>query len=121
MIKYMKFASMPVRDQDLAIEFYCGKLGFVVATDQKFDEKQRWIELRLPGAETRLVLFTPDGHESRIGTFTALSFVADDVVKTYKELSAKGVTFAGPPQVAEWGTAVICKDPDGNSFVIGSK
>ncbi len=121
MIKSLKFATIPVRDQDRAIDFYCGKLGFVVATDQKFDETQRWIELRIPGADTRIVLFTAIGQADRIGTFTGLSFVADNVVKTYEELLAKGVAFAAPPQVAEWGTSLICSDPDGNQFVIGSK
>src|SRR5438876_4826962 len=32
------------------------KLGFTIITDQPFDEKQRWIELRIPKAETRVVL-----------------------------------------------------------------
>src|SRR5215213_7479870 len=121
MIKGIKFASIPVTDQDRALAFYTEKLGFTVFTDQPFDEKQRWIELRIPGAETHLVLFTADGHEDRIGTFQNLSFTTDDVVKTYTQLSERGVEFAGPPKTAEWGSFVIFKDPDGNAFVLGSK
>jgi catechol 2,3-dioxygenase-like lactoylglutathione lyase family enzyme len=121
MIKGIKFASIPVRDQDAALRFYTEKLGFVVVTDQQFDDKQRWIELRIPGAETRVTLFTPAGHEDRIGTFSGVSFVADDVQRTYDELSARGVEFTGPPKKADWGTAALFKDVDGNTFVLSSR
>ncbi|MFL5575155.1 MAG: VOC family protein [Gemmatimonadaceae bacterium] len=120
MIKGIKFASVPVRDQDRALAFYTGSLGFQLATDQPLDDTQRWIELRIPGADTRLVLFTPSGHEDRIGGFQNVTFRADDVEKTYEELSARGVEFTGPPRRAEWGTAAIFRDPDGNSFVLSS-
>lgn len=43
------------------------KLGFRVVTDQPLGE-QRWIELRIPGADTRVVLYTPPGREDRVGT-----------------------------------------------------
>ncbi len=121
MIKGIKFASVPVRDQDRAIGFYTEKLGFVLATDQPFDDKQRWIEMRIPGAATRVVLFTPDGWEERIGGFTNITFVADDVQRTYDELSAKGVEFPMPPKTEHWGTAAIFKDADGNQFVLSSR
>ena len=120
-IKAIKFASIPVRDQDAALAFYTEKLGFQVATDQPFDDTQRWIELRIPGADTGIVLFTPDGHEDRIGTFQSISFWTNNVQKTYDELTSRGVEFVGPPQTADWGTAAIFKDPDGNQFVLGSK
>ena len=121
MIKGIKFVGIPVRDQDRALVFYTKKLGFSITTDQPFNDTQRWIELRIPGADTGVVLFTPEGHEDRIGTFQSISFVAKDVQKTYDELSARGVEFVGPPQVADWGSSATFKDPDGNQFVLGSK
>ena len=121
MIRGVKFASIPVADQDRALEFYRDKLGFVIATDQPFNDKQRWVELRIPGSDTRVVLFTPPGHEDRVGTFSNITFVADNVERTYEELSERGVTFTGPPKAAAWGTAVLFQDPDGNTFVISSK
>ena len=45
MIKGIKFASIPVRNQDASLEFYTTKLGFKVITDAPFDGTQRWIEL----------------------------------------------------------------------------
>lgn len=121
MIKGIKFASVPVRDQDRALGFYTGSLGFRVVTDQPFDDGQRWIELGIPGAETRLVLFTPDGHEDRIGTQSNVTFMADDVEQTYEELTARGVEFEGPPESMPWGTYAIFADPDGNRFVLSSR
>jgi predicted enzyme related to lactoylglutathione lyase len=120
MIKAVKFVSIPVKDQDAAVNFYTQKLGFRIATDQPFG-KQRWIELSIPGAETKLVLFTMEGDEKRIGTQMNMAFVCHDLQKTYEEYKARGVEFLAPPKQEPWGTFVIFKDPDGNQFVIGTK
>ena len=121
MIRGIKFASIPVRNQDAALEFYTSKLGFRVLTDQFFNDKQRWIELGIPGADADVVLFTPDGHEDRIGTFQPVTFWCDDVFATAKILKEKGVEFAMDPKTEHWGSAAIFKDPDGNQFVLSSK
>jgi len=121
MIKAVKFASIPVKDQNQALDFYTRRLGFQILTDQPFDGAQRWIELSIPGAETRVVLFTPPGHETRIGTFSNITFVSDNVEKTYEELSSRGVVFDQPPKKEHWGTSAIFKDLDGNVFVLSSK
>ena len=97
MIKQIKFVSIPVADQNRALDFYTDKLGFTIITDQPFDEKQRWIELRVPKAETRVVLFTPNGDEKRIDSFMNMSYACDDIDKTYAELKKRGVEFEGPP------------------------
>lgn len=119
MLKRLKFAGIAVKDQDKALAFWTKKIGLQVATDQPMGPGQRWIELKIPGAQTGLVLFTPPGMEDRIGTFHNLSFAVDDVEKTYQELVAKGVEFLQPPKKESWGTSAIFKDPDGNSFVMG--
>jgi predicted enzyme related to lactoylglutathione lyase len=121
MIKAIKFTSIPVSDQNRALDFYTKKLGFQIVTDQPFDGSQRWIELSIPGAKTGLTLFTPKGHEDRVGSFTGISFECDDVQKTYEDLVAKGVEFAMPPKTEQWGTSAILKDVDGNQFVLSSR
>jgi len=120
MINQIKFVSIPVADQNRALDFYTDKLGFTIITDQPFDEKQRWIELRIPKAETRVVLFTAEGEEKRIGTFMNMSYACDDIVNTYETLKARGVEFEGAPEKQPWGTYAIFKDSEGNRFVIGS-
>jgi catechol 2,3-dioxygenase-like lactoylglutathione lyase family enzyme len=121
MIKGVKFISIPVTDQERALAFYTEKLGFRIMTDKPFDDKQRWIELSVPGSETMVVLFTPPGHENRIGGFSPATFYCDNAQRTYDELTARGVEFDGPPQKQPWGTFLKFKDPDGNQFVLSSK
>lgn len=121
MIKGIKFTAVPTADQDRALRFWTDQMGFVVHTDQPFNEQQRWIELRIKGADTHLVLFTTENDKSRIGQFQSISFFCDSVEKTYEELVAKGVTFRGPPKKEDWGTSAIFSDPDGNSYVLSSR
>ena len=120
MITHVKLVSLAVCDQDRALDFFTEKLGFSILTDQPFDAKQRWIELRPPKAETRVVLFTPEGHEDRVGTFSNVVFSCDDIDKTYTELKSRGVEFLGEPQKQPWGTYALFKDPDGNTFCLSS-
>jgi predicted enzyme related to lactoylglutathione lyase len=121
MITHVKFVGIPVTDQSRALKFYTEQLGFAVATDQPFDDKQRWIELRIAHSQTGVVLFTPEGHESRIGTFFNGSFACDDVGATYRQLLQRGVEFTAEPQEQPWGTFATFQDPDGNQFVLGSR
>ena len=120
MIKGIKFVSIAVRDQDRALEFYTQKLGMRIITDSPFDGTQRWIELGLPRAETKLVLFTAPGQEQMIGGFMNVTFVADDVEATTKELKARGVEFTREPETEDWGTSACFKDQDGNVFVLST-
>ena len=120
MIKRIKFASIPVTDQDRALEFYTKGLGFRVISDSPFDDRQRWIELGIPRAETRLVLFTAPGQESLIGGFMNVTFAAQDVEATVEELKARGVKFVQEAKKADWGTSAIFEDPDGNQFLLAT-
>jgi len=120
MIKQLKFAGVPTRDQDAAIAFWTEKLGFRVVTDQPMGPGQRWIELAIPGAQTRITLFTPPGQEHLVGGFFNGSFACDDVDHTYRQMCERGVEFVQPPRQEAWGTSALFKDPDGNTFVLSS-
>jgi predicted enzyme related to lactoylglutathione lyase len=121
MITHVKFVSIPTRDQDSALAFWTQKVGFRVMSDQPFSESQRWIELAIGSSDTRFVLFTPEGHEDRVGSFFNGSLACDDVEATYRELSERGVEFVSPPEKQPWGTFAMFKDPDGNRFVLSSR
>ena len=120
MIKGVKFASIPVSNQDRALAFYTEILGFRLLTDQPFSEEQRWIELGISGADTRVVLFK-FGESLQPGSQMNITFWADDVAATARELKSKGVQFIMEPKREEWGTAAAFKDVDGNTFVLSSK
>ena len=117
-----------LRDSDLVEALQLGVNGFMlkdgaaallVTCLNQVRNGQRWIELRIPGAQTGLALFTPPGEEHRIGTFHSISFACDDVVKTHAALVERGVEFVQPPVKESWGTSAVFRDPDGNSFVLG--
>ena len=121
MITHVKFVSVPTGDQDRALKFWTSQVGFTLVTDQPFNDKQRWIELSVGDSATRLVLFTPDGQEERIGSFFNGALACDDVEATHRQLSERGVEFDSPPQKQPWGTFATFRDPDGNQFVLSSR
>jgi len=43
MVRGIKFVGIPVRNQDISLEFYTEALGLKVVTDQPFTDKQRWL------------------------------------------------------------------------------
>ncbi|HEX8641836.1 MAG TPA: VOC family protein [Allosphingosinicella sp.] len=121
MITHVKFVSVPTRDQDRALRFWTEQVGMTLMTDQPFSDEQRWIELAVGSSDTRLVLFTPDGQQDRIGSFFNGALACDDVEATHRQLSERGVEFDGPPQKQPWGSFATFRDPDGNRFVMSSR
>jgi len=120
-IKAIKFVGVPVSDQQRALDFYTKTLGFRVITDQPFDDKQRWIELRVGSSETRIVLFQFGEQGLQPGMPFNGALACDNVEQTYQEMVAKGVEFKTPPQKQPWGMFAIFSDPDGNQFVLSSR
>jgi catechol 2,3-dioxygenase-like lactoylglutathione lyase family enzyme len=111
------------RDQDAAKRFWTDTMGFELVRDEPMGPEggPRWIEVRPPAQDVKLVLYTPDGQEDRIGTFSNVLFEVDDVNALYEELTGKGVVFAGPPEKAPWGRWwAQFQDPDGNSYGLGA-
>ena len=83
-----------VRNLEVSHRFWTEIMGFVIATDRPVGER-RWIELTTPGAQTGILLFTPERHEERIGTFFNGSFGCDNVLYEYDRLSARGGNLPG--------------------------
>ncbi len=109
-----------VTDQRRALDFFRDALGCEVIADQAMgpdEEGPRWVEVRVPGDDTILILFTPEGQEDRIGTFSNVMFHCDDMQATYEELTLRGVEFPDPPTMAPWGKWwATMADPDGNTY-----
>ena len=123
MITGVRSAGIYVGDQDRAKRFWSETLGFEVLQDTPMGAEgaPRWIEVAPPDRSTILVLFTPDGQQDRVGTFSNLIFHCDDIHATYEDLTGKGVEFADPPRQEFWGWWAVFKDPDGNSYGLGLK
>ena len=120
MISHVKFVSIPTRDQDRALKFWTECAGFRVLTDQPFDEKQRWIELRVGSSETRIVLFQFGAQGLQPGMPFNGALACDNVEATHRQLSQRGVEFVQGPTAQPWGTFAKFKDPEGNLFVLSS-
>ena len=118
MIRQIKLIGIPVADQQRALDFYTSKLDFYIITDQPMGAGQRWIELGIKGAQTGIVLFTPEGHEDRIGTFLNSSWAVGNIDETYKQLLERGVEREGPPEKQPWGSFIKIKDSEGNTILL---
>jgi len=121
MITHVKLVSIAVTDQEKSLEFYTEKLGFKLTVDEAFDKNSRWLELKPPGGQTRVVLLKAKPGDARIGSLTNIVFTSDDIEKTYFDLKVKGVQFKEPPNKQSWGMFTQFTDPDGNVFVLASQ
>jgi uncharacterized glyoxalase superfamily protein PhnB len=123
MLTQVRSVGIYVSDQQRALDFYTQVLGCWVVADEPMGEGPdalRWIEVKLPNDDVKLILFTPEGQEDRVGTFSNLIFHCDDMQRTYEELSARGVEFQTPPEQAPWGRWwAVFRDPDGNQYGLG--
>jgi lactoylglutathione lyase len=121
MIDAVAFVSINVEDQDRAKKFYTEKLGFELMLDVPMGDVggPRWIEVRPPGARTRVVLFhDPEGT----GSMGGCVFDTDDINATAADLKSKGVEILEEPRLAEWGTWwARFRDSEGNEFGFGQQ
>jgi catechol 2,3-dioxygenase-like lactoylglutathione lyase family enzyme len=104
---------LPVDDQDEALEFYVGTLGFETVLDGSFGEGQRWIEVAPPGAVTTIAL-VPRGASAGI----EISFATEDAEADHAALAANGVET--DEELIRMGEGVppmfTFRDHDGNRF-----
>jgi catechol 2,3-dioxygenase-like lactoylglutathione lyase family enzyme len=98
-------------DQDRAIDFYVGKLGFEKRLDVPFGQGERWVEVGLAGAATTIAL-PPHG-----GDGVEVSFNTPDAEVLHAELTARGVDC---DEVLRFGGTVppmfLFRDLDGKQF-----
>lgn len=120
--------SVLVDDQAKALEFYTGKLGFVLRQDVPMGE-HRWLTVVSPkepdGVE---LLLEPDGHPAAKPFKEALvadgipftSFAVDDVHAEHERLVAAGVRFVQDPTDMGPVTMAVLDDTCGNLIAIAS-
>jgi len=118
--------SVLVDDQDKALDFYAGKLGFVKKHDVPMGE-HRWLTLVSPedpdGVE---LLLEPDTHPAAKPFKAALmadgipvnSFAVADVRAEFDRLSALGVKFVQEPVEMGPVTTAVLDDTCGNLLQI---
>jgi len=120
-----------VADQDMALDFYVGKLGLEVSSDQDLGF-MRWLTVRVPGQPGRDILLERPGPPAmdeatarqvrelvaKGASGFAVGFTTSDCRKTYQALLAKGVEFTQEPVEQPYGIDVGLRDPFGNHIRI---
>ena len=114
---------VPVDDQERAKAFWVEQMGFEITSDETFGD-ERWIEVSPPGQSLVLVLSRREPHETRRGApehlpHSNIFFTCEDVEKTYKELSERGVKFAVRPEKQHFGWWSMFEDQEGTRYALG--
>ena len=112
--------AIPATDQDRALEFYVGTLGFELRSDETIaDGTMRWTEVAPRGGSTALAIAPPmEGGSTAVDTGIVIS--TSDIEADHAALSAAGVDV--DPEIARWGKPVPpmfrLRDAAGNSLTI---
>ena len=131
----MNHVSIFVLNQESAYEFYVNKLGFKVHTDAPMGPGMRWLTVCPPEQPDLQITLMPiedgmmfkDGTAKEMqelvkkGTFGFGVFECNDLLATYEELKAKGVTFKKQPTKEFYGFEALFIDDSGNWFSLGEK
>ena len=131
MFKNISIHTVMVLDQNEALDFYVGKLGFEVKDDVDMGF-MRWLTIALPGDPDRQILLEvpgPPAHSEEVAATVrdlvtkgalgaAAMLTTDDCRKTYEELSALGVEFTEEPTEQPYGIDCALRDPFGNHIRI---
>lgn len=112
--------AVPAADQDRALEFYVGTLGFELRSDETFaDGKMRWIEVAPAGASTAIAI-APPMEDGPTAVDTGIVISTKDIEADHAALRAAGVDV--DEEIARWGDPVPpmfrLRDPGGNSLTI---
>ena len=118
----IKLTTIYVDDQEKALAFYTGKLGFTKKAD--FTQgPYRWLTVASAedpdGAELQLALNNDPVAKAYQEAIKgrgerAVMFNTDDVQGDYDRLCAQGVKFTAPPAKEQWGSQAILDDTCGN-------
>jgi len=118
-IREIHIVSLLVNDQQQALEFWRGKVGFEVREDEPFMPPLRWLTVGPPSGQTSFVLWpigAPGTQGKKPAGFTGVSLTSDDLQADYERMSAQGVVFDRPPREQPYGLEAGFADPDGNLF-----
>ena len=121
-------ASVYVRDQDEALQFYVEKLGFSIHTDARNGD-YRWLTVQHPDQPSfQLGLFAPrppavDETTAQTlreivakGAMPPLVFVVDDCRAAYETMRDRGVEFTQEPIERYGNVDASFRDPSGNGW-----
>ena len=123
----VKIVSVLVLDQDSAIEFYTGKLGFQLLEDKPFGET-RWVTISLANGGGFILALEQAKTEDdkaivgrQAGSHAFLAIDTSNCIGDYRRLKQLGVKFLSEPQSGPWGTGVQFEDLYGNKIFLSQE
>ncbi|MDQ0377269.1 VOC family protein [Amycolatopsis thermophila] len=119
MISHLHSATILVTDQEEALRFYVGKLGWEKREDNRFGPAHRFLTVAPPGGVTAIVLGQPEVYDRAVAPGgTGITVITPDLAAARAEMTAQGVA-VGEPQVMPWGAkATWFADPFGNEYFL---
>jgi lactoylglutathione lyase len=126
MITGVRKIVVPVDDQERAKTFWTTCLGFSVVQDASYGDGDRWLEVAPPDRAVILVLSPRMPGEPRRAVPDTLPhsdvfFTCDDIRRTHRELSERGVRFPAPPVEMPFGWWALFEDADGTRYALGQR
>jgi len=106
-----------VTNQDDAVAFYVGTLGFEKRLDAPISPTLRWIEVAPPGASTSIALTAGDASTTA-GSATGVRFTVPDARAERDTMRGRGVAVGDVLQWDDVPPMYAFEDPDGNRFFV---
>ncbi|MGO9950243.1 MAG: VOC family protein [Steroidobacteraceae bacterium] len=115
-INSFEIISVPVADQQRALQFYRDVLGFDLLREEPMGPGAKWIQLAPKGCATTIALVTWF-DAMRPGGLQGVMLNVTDIDRDHKELSARGLKLTEIQQ-QPWGRYAMFSDPDGNGWIL---
>lgn len=124
---------VPVSDQERALDFYIGRLGFEKRSDFTYDGGKRWVEVAPRDSPVALALVSPAEGTATPTSAALCALATNDIDSFVARLRREGIDvedvgragstrrglLSGDVTVAEPSPPQCCfRDPDGNRFLL---
>jgi lactoylglutathione lyase len=114
--------SIFVKDQQESLNFWVDKVGFEVICDLLLESNFRWVEIAPRSSDSSMNLYPISLISKKdLKPMPVIVFRTNDILSTFNNLKARGVTFSRNPLKSILGIHAMFKDVDGNEFLILEK
>jgi predicted enzyme related to lactoylglutathione lyase len=116
-----------VPDPGAAADWYRDRLDFEIHGQSRGADGPRWATVSPPGADWQIIFGDVTVHgegeiadrfRAELGFAPHFMLVCDDLVESVRQLEAKGVEIAEPPQQAPFGMSAAIKDLHGDAITL---
>jgi catechol 2,3-dioxygenase-like lactoylglutathione lyase family enzyme len=117
-ISRVRTIGVPVTDQERALEFYLGTLGFTTRIDVTLGTGLRWIEVAPHESDGASIALLRATEEAPAAVETGIRLMTEDADAAHSEMRSRGVDV---DKVLRWPDAppmFAFRDQDGNGLEI---